>query len=330
PAAVTPPPAAATPAPTTSLSLLGINLAGAEFSGDKTHGVVGTDYAYPTHAEVDYSVSKGLNVIRLPFLWERLQPTQGGALSKTELSYIDDIVGYATSKGLKVVLDPHNYGSGYGNIIGSAGTPNSSFADFWGKLAGHFAGNSNVIFGLMNEPYKQDATQWLGSANAAIQAIRGAGATSQEILVPGAYWDGAHSWVNTDNDTVIGNGVVDPAHNFAFEVHQYLDSDSSGTHGDVVSTTIGVERLTAITQWAESTDSKLFLGEFGVSQDATSLKAMDNMLSYMSKHADVWQGGTYWAGGPWWGDYMYSIEPTGLGTSHVTDKPQMGILEQYI
>jgi endoglucanase len=45
----------------------------------------------------------------------------------------------------------------------------------------------------------------------------------------------------------------------------------------------------------------------------------------MDAHADVWQGATYWAGGPWWGDYMYSIEPI---NGH--DRPQMDILQHYL
>src|SRR4029453_8567658 len=107
-----------------------------------------------------------------------------------------------------------------------------------------------VFLGVMNEPHDQSASEWLGSANAAIAAIRNAGA-SQEILVPGSYWDGAWRWRTTDNAAVIGSGVQDPAHNFAFEVHQYLDADGSGTHAGAVSATIGVERLTAITQREE-------------------------------------------------------------------------------
>ncbi|WP_018262417.1 carbohydrate-binding domain-containing protein [Methylobacterium sp. WSM2598] len=310
------------------LSLLGVNLAGADFAAGALPGRLGTDYTYPTAQEIDYYASKNLNVIRLPFLWERLQPVQGGPLSAAELAQIDAVVSAATAKGMKVILDPHDYGAGYGHLIGSPETPDSAFADFWGKLAGHFSANPNLIFGLMNEPYAQSATQWLGSANAAIAAIRAAGATSQEILVPGSYWDGAHSWVSSDNDTVIGTGIVDPAGNYAFEVHQYLDADSSGTQAGVASPTVGVERLTAITQWATQTNSRLFLGEFGVASDPTSLQALDSMLAYMDRHA-VWQGATYWAAGPWWGDYMFSIEPTGLGTAQVADRPQMDVLEKY-
>jgi endoglucanase len=304
--------------------LLGVNLAGAEF-GSNVPGVFGTDYTYPTHAEIDYYAAKGMGVIRLPFLWERVQRSEFAALDATELSRLDDVVNYTTGKGLKIEIEPHNYGYGFGALIGTAQTPNSAFADLWGKLAGHFQSNSGVIFGLMNEPHDQSASAWLGSANAAIAAIRGAGAVSQEILVPGSYWDGAWTWVSSDNDTVIGAGVQDPAHNFAFEVHQYLDADGSGTHPGVVSATIGVERLTAITQWAEATGNRLFLGEVGVTTDQTSLTAFDGMLTYMQQHTGVWQGVTYWAGGPWWGNYMFSIE-----SQNGVDKPQMGILVQHL
>ena len=60
--------------------LMGVNLAGAEFAPQHVPGVFGTDYTYPTHTEIDYYASKGLDVIRLPFLWERLQRTELGPL----------------------------------------------------------------------------------------------------------------------------------------------------------------------------------------------------------------------------------------------------------
>ena len=325
----------ASPINPTSL-LIGVNLAGAEFaspyrndngqpSGEPNPGVFGTNYTYPTHAEIDYYAAKGMSVVRLPFLWERIQHTQSGPLDAAELVHLDDVVNYATGKGLKIEIELHDYGFGFGGEIGPQ-TPNSSFTDVWGKLAAHFTSNPGVIFGLMNEPHVQSAADWLVSANAAIAAIRSAGAL-QEILVPGSYWDGAWSWTTTDNATVIGTGVQDTAHNFAFEVHQYLDSDSSGTHPGVVSPTIGVERLTAITQWAEANSQRLFLGEIGVDTQATSLAALDNTLSYIKQHTDVWSGVTYWAGGPWWGPYMFSIEPQNVNDpSNYGDKPQMAIL----
>ena len=320
--------------------LIGVNLAGAEFAPpydtntgqphieNPNPGVFGTDYTYPTHVEIDYYAAKGMSVVRLPFLWERIQHTQFGPLDAAELGRLDDVVNYATGKGLKIEIEPHNYGFGFGSLIGSAQTPNSSFADLWGKLAVHYKSNPDVIFGLMNEPHVQTATEWLGSANAAIAAIRSAGAM-QEILVPGSRLGrsleldlGGLEQCHRDRP-----GVLDPGHNFAFEVHQYLDSDSSGTHPGVVSPTIGVERLTAITQWAEANSQRLFLGEVGVDTQPTSLQALDNMLSYIKQHTDVWSGVTYWAGGPWWGNYMFSIEPQNVNDpNNYGDKPQMAIL----
>jgi aryl-phospho-beta-D-glucosidase BglC (GH1 family) len=305
--------------------LIGVNLAGAEFDPKNLPGVFGTNYTYPTNTEIDYYAAKGMDVVRLPFLWERMQHIQLGPLDAAELGRLDGVVNYATSKGLKIEIEPHNYGYGFGALIGSAQTPNSSFADFWGKLAFHYKSNPDIIFGLMNEPHDQSASAWLGSTNAAISAIRNTGA-SQQILVQGSYWDGAWTWTTTDNAAVIGTGVQDPAHNFAFEVHQYLDADGSGTHAGVVSATIGVERLTAITQWAEATGSRLFLGEVGVASDPTSLTALDQMLSYMQQHTGAWQGVTYWAGGPWWPpNYIFLIEP-----QNGVDTPQMDILLKHV
>lgn len=49
------------------------------------------------------------------------------------------------------------------------------------------------------------------------------------------------------------------------------------------------------------------------------------VAAIMDQHTDVWQGGTYWAAGPWWGNDMHSIEPSGG-----VDKPQMGVLTQHL
>ena len=306
-----------------ALKYVGVNLSGAEFGiPDPTDGTVnigtfGTTYTYPTHAEIDYYASKGLNTIRLPFSWERLQPVENGPLDKTQLGYIDDIVHYAAAKGVTVDLDPHNYGFGYGNLIGSAGTPDSAFSSLWSQLATHYAGQSNVIFGLMNEPHYQTPQQWVQPVNDAIAAIRATGAT-QEILVPGTDYTGGDSWISSGNAAIFAANVVDPGKNMAFEIHQYSDSDGSGSSPSVVSTTIGVDRLTAVTQWAEQTGNKLFLGEFGAASDPASITNLTNTLTYMQQHAGAWQGITEWGGGPWWGNYAFGLDPTnGVTTPQV-------------
>lgn len=200
---------ASAPAPTSPshMSLVGVNLAGPAFGAQNPSsvpGVVGTDYVYPNHGEIDYYASKGMSVFRLSFLMERLEHSQGGPLDAAELARIDDVVNYSASKGIKVILDPHNFGQAYGNDIGSSGTPTSTLTTFWSKLASHYAGNPNVIFGIMNEPHDQTAAQWAPMAQDSVNAVRAAGATSQEILVPGTGWDNAKDWSATsDNATIV-------------------------------------------------------------------------------------------------------------------------------
>ena len=312
--------------PTTpGLSLLGVNLSGAEYGSASTVGYEGTDYVMPTNAELDYYASKGMNIIRLPFLWERMQPTQGGPLNQTYLAQIDSVVDYANSKGMKVDLDAHNGGQGYGNVVGSAGTPASSLDDLWSRIATHYAQNSNVLFGIMNEPTVQSAQDWATIEEGAVQAIRATGAVSQEILASGVGADSGINWDASGNAAVLASTVLDPNHNIAFEVHQYLDANSSGVGTDVTSATIGPQRLADVTSWAQNAGVRLFLGEFGAASDPSSLTALNNTLSFMQQHNDVWQGGTYWAGGQWWGNYPFSIEP-----ANGVDKAQMGVLHQYV
>ena len=63
------------------LDYLGINLSGAEFGVPDEFrrpyptGAAGTDYIFPTRADIDSTAAAGFNIGRLPFAWERLQPT---------------------------------------------------------------------------------------------------------------------------------------------------------------------------------------------------------------------------------------------------------------
>ncbi len=309
-------------------NLHGVNLAGADFGETNLPGTFGVNYTYPTTDEVDHFVGIGMNVFRIPFRWERLQRSLWADFDPTELARLDAIVSYATSKGAFVLVDPHNYARYFGTVIGTGNVPATAFADFWSKLATHFMGNDHVIFGLMNEPNTMATELWLADANAAIAAIRAAGATNL-ILVPGNAWTGAHSWLEngygTPNGTVM-LGINDPLDHFAIEVHQYLDGDSSGGNmGYCVSSTIGSQRLQAFTGWLAQHNLRGFLGEFGAGTDPTCLAAIDDMLKYIDANQAQWIGWTYWAAGPMWGGSLGSIEP-----QNGADMPQTAVLERHM
>jgi len=308
------------------LNYTGINLSCAEFGGDKIPGTKDKDYTFPTNAEVDYFKSKGGNIIRFPVLWERLQPTFDGPLDATYAAGVDAVITYATGQGVNVVLDPHNYARYYGQIVGQSNNSAEILGNLWGLLAKKYSSNQKVFFGLMNEPNTMQTENWLTDANTAITAIRSAGANNL-ILVPGNAWTGASSWNQNWYGTPNGQvmlGVKDPANNFIFEVHQYLDSDGSGTHVDCVNSTVGVDRVTEFTTWARTNKYKAFLGEFAGGNTSVCQQAVDGLLTYMEANSDVYVGWSWWAAGPWWGTYMYSLEPTTSG-----DAPQMAWLAPH-
>ena len=147
-----------------TLRFTGVNIAGAEFNGRKLQGIPSTDYFYPSKPMIDHFAAKGMNTIRLPFLWERLQPALGGELDPPELKRLDDTVRYATGRGLHVVLDVHNYAAYRKAPIGTADVSAASLGDLWRRIALHFKGNRDVIFGLMNEPKGLKTETWLEAA----------------------------------------------------------------------------------------------------------------------------------------------------------------------
>ncbi|RZJ10976.1 MAG: glycoside hydrolase family 5 protein, partial [Rubrivivax sp.] len=118
------------------LSWRGISLSSAEW-GEKLPfpGVYGKDYVYPSVDSTAYYQAKGMNLMRVGFRWERLQPVLNGELDPAELGRLRQFVDGTTARGLHVLLDPHNYAA-YKNVhIGKPEVPIAAFADFWRRVA---------------------------------------------------------------------------------------------------------------------------------------------------------------------------------------------------
>lgn len=316
--------ALALPVQASASCLRGINLAGAEFG--KPPGVFGTDYIYPSEETIAYFSRKGFNAVRLPFTWERLQPRLNRGFDRAERQRLADTVANIRREGMTVILDPHNYAYYGGSQIGSDEVPDAAFADLWRRLALEFKDDPAIQFGLMNEPYDVSPQQWLSSANSAIAAIRQTGAQNL-VLVPGTVWTGAHSWEREDpggaNGTVM-LGVEDPAGNYAYEVHQYLDDDFSGTKEICDRAEDAVAALESFTAWLRTNGKRGFLGEFGGAANADCMSGIARMAAFVNANEDVWTGWTYWAAGDWWPeDEILNIQPRAAG-----DRPQLTALER--
>ncbi len=327
PTATPSPSPTATPSPTNTGYMRGVNLAGAEFGADKIPGVYGVDYTYPTEANLDYYNSKGLKLIRLPFLWERLQPTLNGVLNSVELQRIDTLVAAAKARGMQIILDPHNYDryrlNGTLYLIGSNEVPNSAFNDFWTKLAAHYKTETTIYaYSLMNEPHDTNGT-WPVTAQAGLDGIRSAD-TTHLVLVPGDGWSGAWSWSQNNPNLLL----KDQSNNLMYEAHQYFDRDGSGTYNESYDASgaypmIGADRVQVFSDWLNTKGVRGSITEYGVpNNDPRWQVVLDNFLSKLDA-AGI--GGTYWAGGPWWGTYSLSSEP-----SNGQDKPVIAVLIKHL
>ena len=302
---------------TATLPLVGTNLSGAEWNVN-TGGVTrGGYHVYPdSHYVPGYTspatfAAAGMSVFRFPIDWENVQPALNGAFDPTELQKVQTTVADLTALGVTVIIDLHNYARYDGNTVGSAQVPNAAFADFWSRMAQAYANDPLVGFDLMNEPHDLPTEQWAGAANAAIAAIRATGAKNR-IFVEGNGWTGAQTWTSNwygTPDSTVMLTITDPADNYVFEAHQYLDPDSTGGSDTCASSTIGSERVQPFTDWLRQNGKRGYLGEFNGGANATCYAALTDLLDYLDANADVYVGWTFWASGPEWGSSSRVLEP---------------------
>lgn len=220
---------------------------------------------------------------------------------------------------------------GQGNEPTDAGSPNSpcvlvnanQLAYIWGVIATKFQPLAQeyphqLIFGLMNEPFSIDnnpdqalkVKDLFADEVAAIKTIRGYGLQNL-ILLSGDYWDPLHGWTNGQTENLpagdLPNGEVFTAanlqtagihdlSNIAIEMHQYFDSNWSGTHPtcqqfnsyDDFKQKLALEDSHGndiYGNWLKANNMKVFLSEFGAADNPTCQQDVNYMLQFVTEHA---------------------------------------------
>jgi endoglucanase len=308
-----------TPSPTTG-PLVGVNMAGAEFGGT-VPGRMWHDYFYASNADLDYFLDRGVKFIRLPIHWKRVQPTLNGPLSTPDMAEIDRIVARVTERGGTIALDLHNYMRRDGVVIANDTTSavnKAHLADVWLKLAARYPGE-RVWLGLMNEPHDMPDAAVVGIHNHIIAALRTAGRTNF-ILASTNGWSGASAFGDATFANTMGQ-ITDPLGRTGFDIHQYANPSYSGNPNDPAETTAGrrgVDQMAKFTAWARANKRTACLCEFGGTADPAFEEQVKLQIAHARANPDVWIAFAYWAAGAWWGDYPYSIHPSGG-----VDKPQL-------
>ena len=188
----------------------GINLGGGEYGGN-----------YPSNDTIDKAAAAGFAWVRIPFNWEKLQPSSMGPLDAGAVQSLQNVVNRALADGMTVEIDNHNYARYNGSW-----TTDTQLSNFWSKLAPLFP-DHRVSFGVMNEPYQQPANtqSWAHISQAVVTAIRAAGSTNL-LSIEADHWSNAYYWSCQDAKP----WITDPADNYRYDAHTYFDADTSGQY----------------------------------------------------------------------------------------------------
>ncbi len=320
----------------------GANISGAEFGSPG--GAINSSYTYNSAKTFQYFGGKGLTLLRIPILWERIQPTLNGPLDTTNLNALKQDIAWAKTYGCQVIIDIHNYarysinsGGTYTSYIidnvygGSVKVSAANLANLWTALSTQFKNEPGVYaYGMMNEPHDMGTANWKTISQTVLTAIRNNG-DNKLITVPGNAWTGASNWSGNNGAT---SWISDPANNFEYEAHCYFDHDGSGTYNETYDqelaananlAKVGATRVSNFVNWCFTNNVHGYLGEFGIpNTDPRWLTVLDNF--YRSIDAANFDG-TIWAAGEWWGSYPLSVQPS---NNFTTDAVQMATMLKHL
>ncbi|MBL8480618.1 MAG: cellulase family glycosylhydrolase, partial [Rhodocyclaceae bacterium] len=221
---------------------------------------------FPTAAHIAYYKGAGMNAIRLPLVWETLQPVLYGELDARYLGHVREFLERARAQDMPVLLDLHNYARYRGNLVGSAEVPLAAFEDLWRRLAAALRAHPAVLgYGLMNEPH-DSAGLWPAAAQAGVDGVRAAD-RERPIYVAGDSWSNAQRWPAVHAAPF----VRDPAGRIVYEAHLYFDDDFSGRYktppGNTDVAARAERRLAPFLRWLAAHGQRGAIGETGVPMD---------------------------------------------------------------
>lgn len=281
-----------------------------------------SELQFPTASHISYYKKVGMNTIRLPIVWETIQPSLNGELDARYLAHTIEFLDNANAQGMKVLIDLHNYGRYKNKVVGSADVPAQAFKDIWTRLAKAFAKQPAVYaYGLMNEPH-DTAGLWHKVAQSGVDGIRAVDKT-RLIYVAGDSWSNSQRWPAVNPLPFVN----DPSNHIVYEAHIYFDDDYSGRYktpvGDTDLTLRTEQRLRPFISWLSTNNQRGAIGEVGVPMEDTRwLSALQKFLSMSDSACLDW---FMWAGGGWRETYELSLEPISG-----KDRPQVELLRKHL
>jgi len=131
------------------------------------------------------------------------------------------------------------------------------------------------------------------------------------ILLPGDGYTGASTLVSGGSAAVLA-GVTNPdgsTANLVFDVHQYLDSDGSGTTASCVKTS---DVFSELLTWLKNSKRQALLTEIGGgSSNPSCIKNICEVIDFLNTNSDQFLGYVGWAAGSFDTSYVLGLTPNG-------------------
>jgi endoglucanase len=149
-----------------TVRLTGINWFGMETDNRTFHGLWANAPA-TWRGQIDRMASLGFNTLRIPYSGDALRPgatatsinsfTNPDLVGLSPLQILDNVINYAGSRGMRVILDRHRpTAAGQTALWYTPAVSEASIIADWQMLAQRYAGNTTVIGAdLFNEPHAE-------------------------------------------------------------------------------------------------------------------------------------------------------------------------------
>lgn len=310
--------------------------------------------------ETQAFIDSGMNTVRIPVSWGYLQldgPGQGKIYEAYYTNYVKPLLQSLTKAKVHTIVDLHAYMrySQFGQQHSGCGmegpcpdgtliVDEKAYQSVWGQLADLILNDKDIdknyiMFDLMNEPVGVPDDKVFTIQTALIKLLRDK-TFDGYILVEGNTWSGLHSWSSYQwrgkdgqsysnatlftRDNFQKEGITDLS-KIIINVHQYLDSDYSGTHQECLQdlSTTGPNgfNLNEFVDYLEENQLKAMVTEFGSGQNSGSCSApLTQFMQYLqdnsSKNKDYgFAGWTVWSAGHGWGGYNLRVQPNSYQTT---------------
>ena len=222
-----------------------------------------------TERDWDIMASFGLNVIRLPFIWNLIEDENNPKTLRTDAwQYLDHAIDKAQEHGMYVILDLHGAvgAQGWQDHSGCAGQnqywDNAEFQErtiwLWQQIAERYSDNGTVAaYGLLNEPWGTEADNLADVMITLYASVREKDA-NKIIILPGH-----NTGIDAYGQPSSFNGT-----NVAFDMHFYPGIFGWGepnyqTHRDWL--TCGENGNSGVCEWnarMQNLNAPLLIGEF--------------------------------------------------------------------